>query len=260
MSPIVWLSGRYLNEARARLPLTSALLLQGVGLFETMRIQDGGVPLLPLHLERLHAAAEAVGLPRDRTNWEEILATLAQRNRITDGRARVTVGPDVRLATVAPLPRELDRERRQGISLTTARLQRPLADLKTTSRLSLWLAERRAGGEVLLVSARGRALETSRSNFFVLRRGALETATPPRVLPGIVRALVLEVARELSLPVRRRAPQLTESRGWQEVFVTNALRGLRRVRDIDGRTLRAPGRDSPLRELASRVEARMGIR
>jgi branched-subunit amino acid aminotransferase/4-amino-4-deoxychorismate lyase len=256
----VWLSGRYLPEERAKVPATSSTLSLGIGLYETLRLVDSRAPLLDLHLERLCTSCKAVGLPLAHEPWDAILAGLALRNRIRNGRARITIGDRFRLATCARLPRGLEQEREKGISLTTVRWQRPGAGLKDISRMSLWLAERSTEAEVLLLSPHGRALETSRSNLFVLTENGLQTAPTPDVLPGIARGLVVELAGELGIPVRFRAPALREPPRWKEAFVTNALRGVRPVVDIDGRRLRRAGGRSVMRALQRGLDRRMQLR
>ena len=181
------------------------------------------------------------------------------RNRIRNGVVRLTVGKGVALATCARLPRGLARERSRGIALSTLPLVRAAAELKATSWLPVWLAERDAGDEVALVGARGQLLETSRSNLFVVSEHSIETADPPLVLPGVARRLVLEVARELGLRTRHRAPRLAERARWREMFVTNAVRGVRPVASLDGAPLPVCGPDSLARRLQKSLDQRMGL-
>jgi para-aminobenzoate synthetase/4-amino-4-deoxychorismate lyase len=138
-------------------------------------------------------------------------------------------------------------------------LERNLAQFKDTSRLALWAAERSLGAEVLLVSARRQLLETTRANLFVVSGRGLETAPATRVLPGVARGLVLELARSMGVTVQLRAPSLRQRARWLEVFVSNALRGIRPVRRIDTLRFVAPSASSLTRRLQRGLDERMGL-
>jgi branched-subunit amino acid aminotransferase/4-amino-4-deoxychorismate lyase len=253
---VVWLCGRFLPEARARIAATSPAVLPATGLFETIRLVGGAAPLLERHLARARGAATRLGLAVPDLDWDAVIRELARRNRLGAARVRLAFAPDFALVTCEPLPRGLGREQREGIDLTTTRSAWSPADLKATARVAITLAERQAGGEALRVSG-GRALETTRSNFFAFAGRGLETAAPPRVLPGVARDLVLEAARTLGVKVRARAPRLAERARWRGAFVTNALRGVRPVRLLDGAPLRVG--DPTTRALQRALDRAMGL-
>jgi branched-chain amino acid aminotransferase len=259
----VWLSGRYVPEAEARVPATSDTVLLGVGAFETMRLVRGAVPLLEQHLARLRCACSALslkeGVELGHSEWGDLIRGLAARNGMTDGVARITVGQGFTLVTLRRLPPRMDAERRDGVTLATRRQARGAAGLKGTSRLDLWLAERSRGGEVLLVDALGRVLETSRANFFAVTAEEIQTAAPPDALPGVARALVLEETERLGLDVKQAAPSLSDIGRWREAFLTNAVTGVRPVRSIDDRGLGEPAPGPLTRKLQRALDARARI-
>ena len=108
----------------------------------------------------------------------------------------------------------------------------PLAGHKTLNywhnRLMFEDARDKGFDESLSISPDGIVWEGSRSNFFVVIDG--ELLTPPcdgRVLPGIMRALILEQAIRLGLNVRETPLRLVDpSFRPQEVFLTNSVRGI----------------------------------
>ncbi len=108
----------------------------------------------------------------------------------------------------------------------------PLAGHKTLNywqnRLMFDDAHGKGCDESLSISPDGIVWEGSRSNIFVVIDG--ELLTPPcdgRVLPGIMRALVLEQAVRLGLNVRETPLRLVDpSFRPQEVFLTNSVRGI----------------------------------
>ncbi len=254
----VWLSGRFIAEDAARVPATSLAVTHGVGAFETLRVAKARAPLVALHAARLATACHALGISPPAADWDAVIAGLAERQRRSSGVARITVSHDFALATLAPLPRGMARERTEGIGLESVRIRWGVAAIKSTSRLPLVLAEGADADEVLLRGERGALLETSRSNFFAVTDGGVITAPSPTVLPGIARGLVVELARGFGVRVRLRAPRTRELPGLREAFVTNAVRGVRPVHSIDGTRLAV--RDGSLTfRLQRALDQRMGV-
>jgi para-aminobenzoate synthetase/4-amino-4-deoxychorismate lyase len=88
----------------------------------------------------------------------------------------------------------------------------------------------------LVVDADGTVLEASRSNVFLVLDGALVTPRADgRLLPGLARRRVLELARGAGLPVRETDVGSTDLERADEVFLTNSLRGIEPVRSLGGR-------------------------
>jgi branched-chain amino acid aminotransferase len=252
----VWLDGRFVLAAEARVPALSRTVRLGVGVYETIRVARGQALLLDRHLARLEAGARPLGLWPGPIEWRELVAGLARRNQLPDASARITLGDGFALLHLTPLPPDLAGQRAEGIALATATWNRPFADLKTTSRFELEQIEARAGGETLLVGSDGGVLETTRANFFAVGVAGLETAPLPDVLPGIARQVVLELAAESGLAVREVAPRIGDRALWREAFVTNAPRGVRPVVAIDAAPL-ASKRPGPI---ALRLQRALDLR
>jgi branched-chain amino acid aminotransferase len=89
--------------------------------------------------------------------------------------------------------------------------------------------------EGLLVANDGSVLEGLSSNFFAVREGVLRTEEG-RVLRGVTRALVLEMAADL-LPVDLRAVRKDELGAVAEAFITSVSREVLPVVRIDGQPL-----------------------
>jgi para-aminobenzoate synthetase/4-amino-4-deoxychorismate lyase len=197
------------------------------GVFETMLVRDGRIHALGRHLERLsHSAAAVYGrrLPRalsDRLRAHA--AGLAGEHRL---RVDVVPGEDlvVSSAPVAPGYRR---------AVTVAPLVVPggLGPHKWRDRRLLDLASRYraaiSGREAaeLLVDADGAVLEAAWGNFWLLEGDAV--ITPPadgRILPGVTRALLLELAPSLGLRAREEPITLHRARSAPCAFATSAIR------------------------------------
>jgi para-aminobenzoate synthetase/4-amino-4-deoxychorismate lyase len=102
------------------------------------------------------------------------------------------------------------------------------------SLLQAWTDADDAAVDPLLVDEHDVLLETGRGNVFVVRAGVV--ATPPldgRILPGVTRDLVLGLLAGIGVPHQERAIDRSELSACDEVFVTNALGGVRRVATCD---------------------------
>jgi para-aminobenzoate synthetase/4-amino-4-deoxychorismate lyase len=90
--------------------------------------------------------------------------------------------------------------------------------------------------DVLLIDRDGRVLEGGRTNIFAVV--GRELVTPPcdgRILPGVARHVVLELARARGVRVRVRPVATIELQQAAEVFVTNSIRGVQPVLRCGGR-------------------------
>jgi para-aminobenzoate synthetase/4-amino-4-deoxychorismate lyase len=94
------------------------------------------------------------------------------------------------------------------------------------------------GTVALLVDDDGTVLEASRANAFAVRDGAL--ITPPldgRILPGIARAALIEVAREAGYEVREEHLTVADLTASDGVFLTGSVRGVQPASSLDGTKL-----------------------
>jgi para-aminobenzoate synthetase/4-amino-4-deoxychorismate lyase len=86
----------------------------------------------------------------------------------------------------------------------------------------------------LLRDGDGTVLEASRGNVFAVLQGVL--VTPPadgRILPGVTRRRVLELATGLGLPVREEVLPFERLGEATELFLTGAVRGIEPVSACD---------------------------
>lgn len=85
--------------------------------------------------------------------------------------------------------------------------------------------------------------EGSRTNVFIVRDDVLLTPSlKGPIVPGVMRALVLELARPYFSEVREvDRLKLEELQTANEMFLTNSVRGIIPVARVDGRTWGAPG-------------------
>jgi branched-subunit amino acid aminotransferase/4-amino-4-deoxychorismate lyase len=251
-SGCVCVDGRFCAPGEATVSVLDTGFLLGDGLFESLRA-TGGVPyLLDRHLLRLYSAAAALefaNMPAIDGLEEQVRETL-RRSALADAYVRVTVtrgAGGVVLAAptgaptviVAALPAPARAPAEEGIEATLLERRR---EERVAAKSTSWQkavvdrrrVEREGAGEGIYVTASGRVLEGVSSNVFAVVGDRL--LTPPRgeCLPGITRARLLELAPGAGVTALETAIELEQLMRAREVFVTNAVQGLRRVRALAG--------------------------
>lgn len=242
----VSLNGCLMPAERAQISVFDSGLMQGIGLFETMRAYNGRVFRLYRHLDRLLNSSRKLGwsmLPDTdslRENVEQVVGATEQE----DSRVRLTVTtgtlrPNDRetpeltvVATASAGAKYPDECYTQGVTLLVPGYRQggddPVAGHKTTayfSRLAS-LREAHASGafEALWLTYDNHVAEGAISNVFAVQGERVLTPPPETpVLPGITRATVIELAIALDIPVREQALTLQELVEADEVFLTNSL-------------------------------------
>jgi branched-chain amino acid aminotransferase/4-amino-4-deoxychorismate lyase len=255
----VWLDGRLIDAAEARIDPSDRGFTLGDGLFETLRARAGRILWFDDHLARLREGAAILGIPvpLDAARIGEGLNALLAAAGFDDAALRLTLtrgpsatrglwppGEPVRptlLATVAArvvLPRP-----RLIVAAETRRNEgSPLSRVKVLGYADNLLARReaiaRAADDAILLNNRDRVTCATVGNLFLRLDGAW--VTPPLadgVLPGLARARLIPRlgAREESIPVG--ALDRVEA-----VLLTNSLGAIAALA-LDGRVLPEPGVD-----------------
>jgi branched-chain amino acid aminotransferase len=131
--------------------------------------------------------------------------------------------------------------RRGGVDATVSKAK--LCGQYVTSILAKRDALKSGFDEAILLDPNGLVAEGSGENVFVVKQGVLRTPpTSSAILAGITRDTVLQLARQLGLPVLEQS--ITRDELWtaDEVFMTGTAAEITPVREIDGRRI---GRGEP---------------
>jgi 4-amino-4-deoxychorismate lyase len=228
-------------------------LAYGDGLFETMAAVGGKIRWLDYHLDRLVAgcARLAIPAPRDAELRREIAAHTPPSGRavikviVTRGvGARGYRPPDAPIPTVivgsAPWPSDTRAASEVALVTCETRLgENPqLAGLKHLSRLEQVLAQielrKRGVDEGLLLSTSGHVVSATSNNVFAAFGARVCTPRLDRCgVRGVMRRLVLESCVPLGLEAQEVDMDVENLRQADELFVTNALQGVRPVCRLD---------------------------
>jgi branched-chain amino acid aminotransferase len=259
---LVWVNGRLLPRDAGHVSVFDSVVQGGDAVWEGLRVYAGRrVFLLSVHLRRLRDSAHALafaGIPAEADIRAALAATLEANGledethvRLTLTRGvKVTSGMDPRLnragCTLIVVAERKPPVYAQGLSLVTASVRRngPAyldSHIHHNNLLNNILAkiEANAAGadDALMLDGAGFVAETNATNVFAVRDGALHTPTADACLPGITRAVVLELAAGLGIPARERRLTLTECWTAGELFVTGTMGELASVATLDGRAI-----------------------
>lgn len=267
----VFLNGQFVPEEQAVVPVNDRGFLLGDGLFETVRIIRGRPFRFAQHLERLARGADflKITLPFPAKELQKFAETLIAQNQMPDAILRLTLtrGPGERgytpkaggrptlVMTLHPAP---PPDLLAEWTLITASFHIPAADplasFKTTSKILHVLARveaaERGADEALLLNTNGEVAETAGGNLFWVYNDQICTVPTGRgILPGVTRAVVLEICQSLGLRVNKRVIKPEALRNSAGIFVTQTAFGVVPVSALDG----LPVVPSPLVEHVARA-------
>jgi branched-chain amino acid aminotransferase len=240
----------------------------GRGLFETLAAYRGRPFLAAAHFARLRRGAEVLGIPCPADDlFLEAFASALSANGFTEAgktRLRLNVsspadGSENWWVEATPPPSHPATAR--VVTGPFFRNERsPLAGFKTVNYGDNLVAQRHAhaagADEALFANTRGEVCEGTWSNVFLLVEGRWMTPPPSSgCLPGVTRAVVLELFAELDLPVSESTLSIDGLDRVESAFLTSSLREIQPVAVMDGRELRSSGTVEALMEaFRARVE------
>jgi branched-chain amino acid aminotransferase len=230
-------------------------LLNGWGVFSTVRVYDGVLFAFERHWARMQHDAKLmrVPFPADIAGMRTALLRLVAANGAYDATLRVAVirnrggmweGPNIdREADIVAFTADV-KDWGSGVSLVLVSEARhsasPFAGTKILSWSAnlAWLEEAQSRGfdEVILLNERGEVSEGS------------QVWTPPLssgCLPGITRALLLEEISVPGIAIGEKVLLPGELEMADEVFITSTTRGLLPVERIEGLSVRRQGSARP---------------
>jgi D-alanine transaminase len=261
---VVYLNGRYMPLAQARIPVLDRGFIFGDGVYEVIPVYSRRALRLEGHLQRLDHSLEGIRLanPHSHEQWTGIIRELIRRSphedqsvylHITRGVAkRDHAFPEDTAPTVFLMASSLSTPAAEavdnGVGAITAADNRWLrCDLKTIALLPNVLLRQlavEAGAMEAVLMREGFLTEGATSNIFVVRDGVL--SSPPKshlILAGITYDVILELAQAHGIPCEVREITETEVRTAHELWLTSSTREVLAITTLDGKPVGngAPG-------------------
>lgn len=265
---LAYLNGQYLPRSAATIPVDDRGFVFGDGVYEVWRVINGQLFENERHLARLAFGLSELRIAAPEIARAEVLQEVAGRllreSKLMDGEAtlylEVTRGAAPRTHAFPPPgtpptvfatanrfnpPEEL---RVRGASAITMRDVRWLrCDIKTIQLLPNVMAKQAAierGAMDALMIRDGVVTEGSHANVVGVIGGVIRThPTNNLILPGITRALALDMARELGIPVSEQAFSERDIPRLEELFLAGTTADIMPIVRVDDRPVGngAPG-------------------
>lgn len=246
-------NGIALPVADAAIVIADRGLNYGDGLFETMLLSGGRVRLLDAHLERLALGCSRLQIPRPDTDvLRNEIASLSAPQRdgvikivVTRGSGGRGYRPDpaattTRIVSLHDAPPAATAIRVRWCATRLAR-NPTLAGIKHLNRLEQVLAQQEWNdasiAEGLLLDHEGELVCATAANVFVVQAGELRTPDLRYCgVRGVMRGAVIRHAMQLGIRVHEEPLWAHHLETADEVFVTNAVRGVRSIVALDEQT------------------------
>jgi len=265
----IYLDGRLVDEADAKVSVFDHGLLYGDGVFEGIRLYGGNVFRLDEHLERFEYSAKAIllDMPLTRKGWSDAICETCRANGLRDGYIRAVVTRGVGDLGLAPwlcskpsyfviaskISLYPDEHYEKGLAIVTVPTRRigPAAipaTIKSLNYLNNILGKieaKQAGAlEGIMLNEQGFVAEATADNVFIVHKGEMLTpASSHGALKGVTRSAIVDIAKDLGIPLREA--NLTRYDLWcsDEFFLTGSGAEVIPVVKLDGRTIGsgAPG-------------------
>lgn len=251
----IYLDGELLPREEARVSVFDRGFLFGDGVYEVIPVFGGQPFRLDEHLERLRYSLQACAIvePLSDAEWMQVLRQLIDENgggdqavylQVTRGVApsREHRFPEGVRPTVFAMSRMIPTPPEQPPTGIDAVLEEDIrwsrCDIKSTSLLGnvlLTQAAFDAGAREALLVREGCVWEGASSNLFAVVDGQLITPPKgPRILAGITRDLLVELADQYHPRCTQGPIPLAALRCASEVWITSSTRELVPVWHIDG--------------------------
>jgi D-alanine transaminase len=268
MTRFVYVDGRYLPYAQARVHAEDRGFQFGDAVYEVCEVRGGRLVDETRHMQRLTRSLGELGIrqPMSARAWSRVLRETVRRNRVGDGLVYLQVSrgarprdflfpPEHVAPTVVCLARTSDPARSEaaaaaGIGIKTMPDMRwGRCDIKTVMLVPASLAKeaaRKEGArEAWFVDPQGYVTEGGSSNAWIVDRdGRLITRQIDNsILRGITRTTLIDLLKRENVELIERPFTVEEAKAAREAFITSATNIVMPVVKIDDKPIGngAPG-------------------
>lgn len=258
MPDVAFINGRFIPWQDATISIDDRGFQFGDAVYEVIRTYRGTPFQLEAHVARLDRSARELLIPQpySKAQWMQwiqhglshagyqeakiyiqITRGVAPREHSFPSQSRPTIVMTIR--ELQGLPSDI---RRTGVAACTREdLRWGRCDIKSVNLLANVLAReeaRKAGVFETIFVRDGLVMEGALSNVMAVRDGVVMTAPEgPRILSGVTRAVVLDLAKNADIPIEERFVPLDGLYAADEVFLTGTTLEVLGVVQIDGKTI-----------------------
>jgi branched-chain amino acid aminotransferase len=244
----IWLDGQFVPWREATVHVLTHGLHYASAVFEGERMYGGEIFELTAHTERLFKSAEIMDMeiPFTVAQIDQACKDTCAKNGLTEAyvrpiawRGSEMIGVSAQNTTIHVAiacwewPSYFTPEAKaKGIRMCWAKYKRPspetepvhakAAGLYMICTISKHAAEKDGFTDAMMLDYRGFVAESTGSNVFFIKDGAIHTPLPDCFLNGITRQSVIKLARSQGFEVIERHIKPEELSGFSECFVTGS--------------------------------------
>ncbi len=230
----------------------------GDGCFETIKLLDGKIQLANYHFERLISSLELLDFKKSgyfTAAWleKQVLLVAEKNGHMKSARIRITVTRGeggvydeqnqfpYLLIQSWPLSPTAQTLYEHGLVIDIYKDARKTVDrfssVKSNSYLpyvmgALWAKEQQLN-DVILLNPYDRVADATIANVFIVKDGKIKTpALTEGPVDGVMRRHLLQLLRTENIPVEETSLTVDELMEASEIFLTNAIQGIRWVKQL----------------------------
>lgn len=266
---IVYFNGDFVPEAQARVSIYDTALATGEKIVEVTRTFNHAPYKLADHLERLYRGLEVLQIDpgMDPVQMAEVTDETLHRNLPTESEVvdwqilnYVSRGPAAQFEMVPaeelkptvvihciPLVNRLGgmaKKYTNGIDLVVVE-QRAIPQevispqIKSNGRMDHVIGRLEAkkikpGSTGVLLDQNGYLTEATGSSLFLVNDDRIQTAPSSRVLSGLTREMIFDIAKKLGIPIEEQNLTVVDAMNASEIFITSTVICQVHARSFDG--------------------------
>ncbi|MCW5909615.1 MAG: branched-chain amino acid transaminase [Cyclobacteriaceae bacterium] len=261
-------NGKFVKAKEASTDLYSQTLHYGYGVFEGIRAYKtvNGVKIFKAHehFERLLRSCELTGIPFHHSPEEltQISYQVLEKNNLKDAYIRPLVYCHPNMTLSAPTGVSFmiaawewgKYHGHQSLKVSVSSFQRPnpksvkmeakVCGYYVNSIMATNEAKQRGFDEALMLDINGFVAEGPGANFFYEKDGVLYTPPLGSILPGITRQTVLEICREMDMPVEEKLFRVEDLYEADSAFFCGTAAEIVSIESIEGQPFNKPWKQS----------------
>lgn len=242
----VFLNGKFLPLSKANVSVLDRGFLLGDGIYEVIPVYSGKLFRLDQHLQRLDDSLKGVQItpPYNHEEWEKILMDLVSRTEGDDQSVYLQITRGVAPKRDHEFPKNITPTvfamsnafslpdsglLETGISVITLEdIRWRYCNIKAITLLANVLSRQQAldeGAMDAILVRDGDAIEGAASNLFIVKDNTI--ITPPKsekLLPGITRDLILELAQANSIPYKEAIISEMDLESADEIWLSSSTK------------------------------------
>lgn len=252
------LNSKIFNEIENNISVNNRSFRYGDGFFETIKLIDGDIQLQKLHFHRIALSLSVLGFKVNKhcsfeALEQQIIELATKNNHLKLGRIRVTfyredaglfevnnLHPNILIQSFE-LNETVNRLNENGLVIDVYPLAKKSCDvfsnIKSNNYLqyamaALWAKENKLNDALLLNSSNNIA-DCTIANIFIIKDGIIATpALTEGCIAGVMRKHVIETLKQQNIIVAETAINIEDIANADEVFLTNAIKGIMWVRQF----------------------------